>query len=100
MALPHRRQQLAKFIAFHDLTYPQVAAALGTNTIRVANLTKGHTYPSPEEIEALQRLFGLPPEVLFDAEMLEFRDGPWPVPEGTALFQFRAEMRARRESGE
>ena len=71
MALPHRRQQLAKFIKVHDLTYKKVAAALGTNPVRVNNLAHGGTFPKPDEIRALVSLFGLPIEVLFDDDMLE-----------------------------
>ncbi|KZE89095.1 helix-turn-helix domain-containing protein [Microbacterium sp. TNHR37B] len=101
MALPHRRQQLAKFIPFHDLTLQQVAAALRTDTVRVANLTKGHTYPTPDEIEALERLFGLPVDVLFEPDLLVFRDD-WPESQGLRQAATkRAELeRLRRKAGE
>ena len=90
MALPHRRQQLAKFIQFHDLTHEKVAKALGTNVVRVSNLTKGHVHPSPEEIDSLERLFGMPVEVLLEEALLEFRDN-WPPPRGIAAYLAKVE---------
>jgi transcriptional regulator with XRE-family HTH domain len=79
LALPHRRQQLAKFIPFHELTYAQVAAALGTGIASVHSLAHGRRYPTPDEIRKLEALFGLPVEVLFDPAMLTYRDvAQWP----------------------
>jgi hypothetical protein len=95
VALPHRRQQLAKFIQFHELTHQKVATALGTNAVRVANLTQGHVYPSPDEIEVLQRLFGMPIETLLEEALLVYRND-WPPPRGAALYL--AEARRQVES--
>ena len=106
MALPRRRQQLAKFIPFHDLTPAIVARVLGTDRARVQNLCKGQAYPSPDEIVALERLFGLPVEVLFEESMLVYRNGPWPAPRGGAaqIADFERERaqldRVRHEAGE
>lgn len=86
MGLPRRRQQLAREMHYRDLSYQDVADALGITTNRVANLCKGGTYPSPEECWALQRLFGtLPYQALFDEEMLEYFDN-WPPPRGMAMY--------------
>ncbi|MEW1834532.1 helix-turn-helix transcriptional regulator [Microbacterium sp. NPDC079995] len=93
MALPRRRQQLGKFIPFHELTHQQVADVLGCSLSRVRNIINGNAFPSPTEIQQLERLFGLPVEVLLDAEMLEFRNGPWPPPRGTALLLQRTKPR-------
>ncbi|MCH6229335.1 hypothetical protein MK786_01095 [Microbacterium sp. CFH 31415] len=106
MALPRRRQPLAKFIPFHDLTPEVVAAALNTNVARIHNLCRGLTYPSPDELAAIGRLFGLPVEVFFEPEMLVYRDGPWPPPRGGAaqiadFERLRAQLdRDRHEAGE
>ena len=77
MALPRRRQPLAKFIKIHDLTYLKVANALGTNRARVANMVQGMLYPSPHECDVLESLFGLPAQVLFEPPMLAWRYD-WP----------------------
>jgi transcriptional regulator with XRE-family HTH domain len=77
VALPHSRQPLVRHIKVHDLTYKKVAQALGTNAVRINNLAHGKTYPSPREIDALERLFGLPAEVLLDESLLEYRHS-WP----------------------
>lgn len=82
MALPHRRQQLAIFIKAWDLTVKKVAAQIDTDPIRLGNIVKGHAYPSPDEIEALSKVFdGLPIETMLDPEMLEYRHD-WPPPRG------------------
>ena len=106
MALPRRRQQLAKFIPFHDLTLAIVAETLGADRARVHNLCWGNAYPSPSEIAALERLFGLPVEVLFEPAMLVYR-GTWPPPKGAAAAQSSAARAAiaqmsrdRHESGD
>lgn len=103
MALPHRRQQLAKFIPFHDLTPTLVAKALGTDSTRIKNLCRGGAYPSPDEIVALEKLFGLPVEVLFEPEMLAYRNGPWPAPRGGAALRAdldRLHAQVTAEAGE
>lgn len=101
MALPHRRQQLAKFIPFHELTHQKVADVLGCSLTRIRNIINGHVYPSPDEITALERLFSLPIVVLLEKDMLDYQHGPWPIPRGTALYKARAEIdRARHEAGE
>jgi len=80
MALPYRRQNLAKYIRFHDLSDEQVAEKLGVEPIEVQNLKYGARYPSPDELRALFDLFGLPVEVLFqDREILRYREATsWP----------------------
>jgi len=96
--LPHRRQQLAKFIPFHDLSLSVVAKALYTDATRIKNLCRGGAYPSPDEIVALERLFGLPIEILFEDDMLTYRDGPWPAPRGGAALKL--ELARARESAD
>jgi hypothetical protein len=96
VALPHRKQQLQKFIPFHDLTIEQVALALGCNSIRVKNLCQGHIYPTPAECDALERLFGLPVEVLLEARLIAYRYD-WPPPRGMAA---AVENELRRRGGE
>ncbi|MEQ1738133.1 MAG: helix-turn-helix transcriptional regulator [Rhodoglobus sp.] len=81
MGLPHRRQQLAKFIPFHDLTAKSLAEKLDISESNVRQLVYGRRYPSPDEVRALERIFRMPAEVLLDAELLRYRNGPWP-PEG------------------
>lgn len=100
MALPHRRQRnFARFIPYHELTREQVAAAIGVNKVRLNNIINGDTFPTPDELDKIEQLFGgMPAEVLFDEEMLEYRHN-WPPPRG---FQARmAELeRLRREAGQ
>jgi len=99
VALPRRKQTLAKFIPFHDLTRETVAKALGTNRARVNNICKGITFPSPDEIAALERLFGVPIEVLLDPAMLEYRDpAKWPPLRGFQQMQVEY-RRLRAEAG-
>ena len=96
MVLPHRRQQLAKFIPFHDLTYQQVADALECDhKQRVRNLCNGHIYPSPEEILALEKLFNLPIEVLLEPAMLIYRNGPWPPLRGLDAYRYEQALKDR-----
>jgi transcriptional regulator with XRE-family HTH domain len=96
VALPHRRQQLAKFINWHDLTQAKVGEILGVNAVRVANISQGHAYPSPEEITALETLFGLPIETMFEPDMLTYRES-WPPPSGFAVRLAEVERRVRAE---
>ena len=96
MALPHRRQQLARFILFHELTGEKVAFALGCSVTRVRNLSQGHVYASPDEIAALERLFGLPVEVLLEPDLLIYREN-WPPPRGFNLGKALAEAKAETE---
>lgn len=77
MALPHRRQQLAKFIKVHDLTYKKVAEALQTDAVRINNMVQGKLYPTPAECDALEALFGLPAELMLEPSMLAWRHN-WP----------------------
>lgn len=98
MALPHRRQQLAKFIPFHDLSLAQVATVLGCNKTRVQNLCWGRLYPTPDEISALERLFSLPIEVLLEPNLLEYRHN-WPPLRGLAVVKAQMD-RDRHEAGE
>jgi transcriptional regulator with XRE-family HTH domain len=96
VALPKRRQQLAKFIYNEDLTRTEVAAAIGVKRNRLANLIKGRTYPTPDECRALSRLFNnMPYQALFDAEMLEYFDS-WPPPRGVAMKQDREAKKAAK----
>lgn len=78
MALPHRRQQLAKFIPFHDLTAKSLGERLGVTESSVRLLIYGHRYPSPDEIKSLESIFGMPIEVLLEPDLLVHRNGPWP----------------------
>lgn len=80
MALPYRRQQLAKFIPFNDLTYADVAEALGVEWIEVSNLANGARYPSPDELRILSTLLNaMPVETFFEEELLRYRmASEWP----------------------
>lgn len=95
MPLLHRRQPLARFIPFHDLTYQQVAVALSCDVIRVRNISNGHVYPHPDEIAALEKLFSLPIEVLLEPQMLIYRNGPWPPLRGAEAFQYEQALKAQ-----
>ncbi|WP_411721025.1 helix-turn-helix domain-containing protein [Mycetocola sp.] len=103
MALPHRKQMLARFIPYHNLTRAKVAEILGIDHSRISNIIQGHAYPSPDEIDALEKLFGgMPASNFLDDEMLEYRFN-WPPPRGynlgKALGKAEAE-RSRRKAGE
>jgi transcriptional regulator with XRE-family HTH domain len=90
MALPHKKQNLAKQIPYHDLTAAQVAEAIGITTAEVHNLCKGRRYPSPREIVALEKIMGLPIEVLLHKDMLVYRYAEtWP-PKGAGFRQVRS----------
>lgn len=79
MALPRRRQRLAKLIPYFDLTRRQVAAQLGITPSEVSNLCGGLRYPSPREIALLEELFGLTAEEMFETSMLVYRGrSDWP----------------------
>jgi transcriptional regulator with XRE-family HTH domain len=104
VALPHRRQRnFARFIPYHELTRHQVATRLGISKIRLNNIINGDTYPTPEELDNIEQLFGgMPAQVLFDPEMLEYRHD-WPPPSG--FKQKRAALEAeidrlRKKAGE
>jgi transcriptional regulator with XRE-family HTH domain len=85
MALPYRRQDLAKFIRFHDITDEQVADRLGIEPGEVKNLKFGARYPNPDELRVLFDLFGMPVEVLFETELLRYREATeWP-PRGSGF---------------
>lgn len=101
MALPHHQQALGKWIfRYRGLTAAEVADKIGIKYSRLSNIIKGHTYPTPEEIDALEALIGMPAEVLFDPEMLAYRES-WPPPRGAALWHAEIErLRAEIEGGE
>jgi len=83
MALPRRRQQLAKFVVWHDTTYDEVAEKVGSTHWRILQIANGRIYPSPDEIQRLPEAFGgMPVEVLLEAELLKYRNGPWPPRRG------------------
>lgn len=94
VTLQRRKQMLGKFIPFNDFTRAQVAQALGTDKVRLNNLIHGGTYPTPNECDVLEKLFGLPVQVLFDKEMLEYRYD-WPPPRGIMTSE-----RLRKKAGE
>lgn len=68
---------LAKHIKVHDLTYKKTAQALGTDAVRINNLVQGKLYPTPDECDALESLFGLPVATMFEESMLVWRYD-WP----------------------
>lgn len=79
MALPRRRQRLAKLIPFHDLTRRGLAARLDITEGEVNNLCKGLRYPSPGEITKLESIFNLSIEQIFEPAMLVHRSAEsWP----------------------
>jgi len=88
VALPHRRQHVAVFIKYHDLTYRKVADAVGIEYGRFSNIVKGNAYPSPDEVAALSDFFQMPPQVLFEPALLSFQlnwpPKPGPRPGGKA----------------
>ncbi len=94
MGLPRTPQPLIKWIKFHDLSRRQVAdACTGGSTIRLNNICNGMAFPSPDEIDAFEALFKHPITVLLDPCLSVYRDGPWPVPRGTALFMHEQKLR-------
>jgi transcriptional regulator with XRE-family HTH domain len=100
VVLPRKRQSnFARFIPYHELTRKQVAEAIGVNMARLGNIINGDTYPTPDELDKIEKLFGgMPAQVLFDKEMLEFREN-WPPPKGIQVKLAELE-RLRREAGE
>ncbi len=87
MPLPKRKQPLAKFIAFHDLSQEQFAEAISEPELGIIvtkqelkTLVRGFRYPTPRELSRISAaLGGLPVEVLFEPEMLAHRDAEsWP----------------------
>ncbi len=65
-------QMLGKHLKVRKLTYAQVAEALGCKRSRVSSLIQALTYPTADEIHALEQLIGLPIETMFDENMLKF----------------------------
>lgn len=63
---------LGKHLKVRKLTYAQVAEALGCKRSRVSSLIQALTYPTADEIHALEQLIGLPIETMFDENMLKF----------------------------
>lgn len=72
MGLPFRRQPLGNLIQSHELTFKQVARTLRCNFGRINNMVSGRVYPTAAEIEALERLIGLPVQTMFDDEVLKY----------------------------
>lgn len=80
MALPHKRQNLARFIPFYDFTARTFADAVNqslapserVSMADVQNYTRGRRYPSAREIRAIELAFGgsLPIHVLLEDSML------------------------------
>ena len=66
-------------------------------------MINGDTYPAPDELDKIERLFGgMPAEVLFDPELLEYRNN-WPPPRGFIKKNTDAEdqiLRRRANGGE
>ncbi|WP_061681848.1 helix-turn-helix domain-containing protein [Microbacterium laevaniformans] len=78
------------------MTAQKVADAIGCNKFRVKNMCQGMTYPSPDEIRALERLFGMPVDVMLEPALLIYRDGKvWPPHIGPASIHYEYELRAR-----
>lgn len=83
MALPFRRQQLAKFIPFHDHTAKTFAEAVSSrlsegesvSTADIVNFSHGRKYPSAREIRAIElALGGLPIQTLLEARLIRAWD--------------------------
>lgn len=83
MALPHRRQQLAKFIPFHDFTPASFAAEVSSfldepemlGRWDILNIAYGRRYPNAREIRAIElALDGLPIESVLERAMLREQD--------------------------
>lgn len=85
MALPHRRQQLAKFIPFRDFTPASFAAEVSKYLTEdealkrwdILNITYGRRYPSARELRAIELALGgsLPINVVLEESMLRDYDG-------------------------
>lgn len=103
MALPHRPQRFRRFIKYHELTYAEAAEKLGMSVARLANLTKGHVYPTPAECDAIEALFfPIPISNMFEPDLLAYRHD-WPPVRGpkAELERLRAQMdRDAHEAGE
>ena len=63
---------LSKHLKVRDLSHSEVAAALGCKYTRVNSLVMGLTYPTADEIHALEQLIGLPIETMFDDNILKY----------------------------
>lgn len=65
-------QMLGKHLKVRKLTYAEVAEAIGCKRTRISSLIQGLTYPTADEIHALEELIGLPIETMFDENILKF----------------------------
>ncbi|WP_370454536.1 helix-turn-helix domain-containing protein [Salinibacterium sp. dk5596] len=72
LSLPRRRQPVGDFIQDRRFTHEEVARALGCKVPRVNTIISGAVYPTAAEIEALERLIGLPIQVMFEDEVLKY----------------------------
>lgn len=72
MGLPFRRQNLGNLLSAHEIPHRQVARALRCKPARVNNLVGGCVYPTAAEIEALERLIGLPVQTMFEPDVLKY----------------------------
>jgi transcriptional regulator with XRE-family HTH domain len=68
---------IARHIKIRDTSYNEVADAIGMGRVRFSNLARANVYPTPDELAALEAFFSLPAEVLFEPELLRFRN-EWP----------------------
>lgn len=83
MALPHRRQQLAKFIPFHDFTPASFAAEVSSFLSEpevlerwdILNISYGRKYPTAREIRAIElAMGGIPAPVVLEDSLLKNYD--------------------------
>lgn len=75
MALPHRRQKVARFLKLNDVSQQKAAEAMGSSVTHVRNVIKGHTYPTPDELRMFSKLCNdMPYQVMFDEEMYSYVD--------------------------
>lgn len=81
------------------MTANSVAKVLETDPSRIYNLCRGGTFPKPHELDALENLFGLPAEVLFEPAMLEYRNN-WPPPRGAYALRRELDRLRAQLSGE
>ncbi len=73
MGLPFQRQPIGNILQAHELSHKQVARAIDAKTIgRVNNLIMGRVYPTAVEIDALEKLVGLPIQTMFEPEVLKY----------------------------
>lgn len=63
--------------------------------IALRNLINGVRYPSPAEIDALERMLRTPITLMLEPALLIYRNGPWPALRGTAQIRHEFELRAK-----